>query len=480
MTTATARPRATKIVATIGPASWEPEVLRSLLEAGVDVVRINTAHNTIEARRPLVAAIRAAARDVGRHVAILQDLAGPKPRTGPLPEGEVIRLNRDDRVALIAGDDLMLPTRITIDDPDLVDRLGPGQRVLMADGLIELVVEEADPAGWRARVVRGGKLRGRQGVTAPGLPLPPRRISAGEAEDIAFAAEQDLEYLGVSFVTSPRDVDLVREALHSHGGRAGIVAKIERPEALHVLHDITHVSDAIMVARGDLGVQLPLEEVPIVQKQIIALARRHGTPVITATQMLESMTTQPLPTRAEASDVANAVLDGSDAVMLSAETATGLYPLEAVQVMDRIALAAERGPSSQRPEPEEGKRPATVASTIARAASDIVRRSALVDVIAVFTRSGFSAREVARERPPVPFVALTNSAFVARQLSLIWGAQVLVAPFADETERLIATMTDQLRAAGYVHPADHVLFVGSLTVHQEPGHTDVLHLRQIS
>lgn len=469
--------RHAKIVATIGPASWELSRLTAMLEAGVNVVRINAAHNTIDIRREVVRTIRAAAHETGRCVGILQDLAGPKPRTGPLPDGETVPLRHEQPVEVVAGDDLLESGRISVDDANLVEQLKPGDRVLIMDGLVELVVTSRGANSVQTRVVRGGHLRGRQGVTVPGAPPPPRKLTEQEAADIAFAAEENLEYLGVSFVTSPHDIEMVRNELCRHDGKCGIVAKIERPEALDTLHEIAHISDAIMVARGDLGVQLPPEEVPIAQKRIIAIARRHGAPVITATQMLESMINQPIPTRAETSDVANAILDGTDAVMLSAETATGEFPIEAVQMMHRIVSVAEREFPPARLENADG--PVTTASLIARAANDIARRGPLVNQIAVFTRSGFSAREVARERPTVPIVALTNNDFVARQLSLVWGVTSLVAPFADNTEALINDMTERLVRSGYAGSGHNVLFVGSLTVFNEPGHTNLLHVRAV-
>ncbi|MFO7271418.1 MAG: pyruvate kinase [Sphaerobacter thermophilus] len=471
------RTRTTKIVATIGPASWDAQTLERMIRGGADVIRINTAHNAVEERYAIVRIIRSVTRETGRHIGILQDLAGPKPRTGPAADGEAILLERGALVQLTAGDDPLEPDRISIDDPELVSALGAGQRVLMSDGLIELIVTARRGDSVTARVVRGGRLRGRQGVTVPGAPAPVRTLSATEATDIAFAAEQDLEYLGVSFVTSPADIIMVRDELRRHGGRAAVVAKIERPEALRAIHEISHVADALMVARGDLGVQLPPEEVPIAQKHIVDVARSHGKPVIIATQMLETMTSQPLPTRAETSDVAYAVLDGVDAVMLSAETATGKYPVEAVEMMDRIARTVETAfPVSPRPQSDRAD---TIASTMARAASDLARRSTLVNLIAVITRSGYSAREVARERPAVPVVAVTNSEFVANQLALVWGVETVVMEFASDTETLVRDIGERLVATGHAHPGMHALFVGSLTVHHEPGHVDVLHLRRL-
>jgi pyruvate kinase len=470
--------RKTKIVATVGPASWDVTILKQLILSGVDVFRVNAAHNSIEARWRIVESIREAVAATGRHVGILQDLAGVKPRTGPLPDGESVHLERDASVKLIAGDAQLTNEVITIDEDEVVQRLRPGQRVLMADGLLELVVQEADGTTAHCQVVRGGYLRGRQGVTVPGAPVDQRILSEDECRDIRFAAEADLEYLGMSFVTKAADVDMVRSELQRYGGRCKIIAKIERAEALENIDAIAQAADALMVARGDLGVQLPPEDVPLAQKQIIQVGHRRGRPVITATQMLESMIYQPVPTRAETSDVANAVLDGTDAVMLSAETATGEYPLEAVAMMDRIVAAIERSiPPHREPETEE---PTTIASTIARAAFDITQRSSLVNVIGVLTRSGFSAREVARERPEVPIIAMTNDKFIANQLALVWGVKSIVADYASGTEELMAQISTELMRVGEARPGDHVLIVGSLVYHNEPGHTDALHLRRIT
>ena len=470
--------RKTKIVATVGPASWDVTILKQLILSGVDVFRVNAAHNSVEARWRIVKSIREAIDATGRHVGILQDLAGVKPRTGPLPDGESIRLRRDASVRLVVGSDQLTEEVISIDETEVVERLKPGQRVLMADGLLELVVNEANGATAECHVVRGGYLRGRQGVTVPGAPVDQRILSEDECRDIKFAADADLEYLGMSFVTKAADVDLVRSELLKYGGRSKIIAKIERAEALQNIDAIAQASDVLMVARGDLGVQLPPEDVPLAQKRIIQVGHRRGRPVITATQMLESMIYQPIPTRAETSDVANAVLDGTDAVMLSAETATGDYPLEAVAMMDRIVAAIERSqPPHREPETEE---PTTIASTIARAAFDITQRSSLVNVIGVLTRSGFSAREVARERPEVPIIAMTNDRFIANQLALVWGVSSIVAEYASGSEKLMAQMSDELLKAGEARIGDHVLIVGSLVYHNEPGHTDALHLRRIS
>ncbi len=469
--------RKTKIVATVGPASWDVTILKQLILSGVNVFRVNAAHNSIEDREKIVKSIRDAVDSTGHHVGILQDLAGVKPRTGPLPDGEQIRLRRDASVRLVAGEAMLTEEELTIDEAEVVERLRPGQRVLMADGLLELVVHEADGTSARCQVIRGGYLRGRQGVTVPGAPVDQRILSEDECRDIRFAAEADLEYLGMSFVTKAADVELVRAELQKYGGRCKIIAKIERAEALENIDAIAQAADALMVARGDLGVQLPPEDVPLAQKRIIQIGHRRGRPVITATQMLESMIYQPIPTRAETSDVANAVLDGTDAVMLSAETATGDYPLEAVAMMDRVVSAIERGlPPHREPDTEE---PTTIASTIARAAFDITQRSSLVNVIGVLTRSGFSAREVARERPEVPIIAMTNDPFIANQLALVWGVESIVAEYASGTEALMKQISDELVRIGEARHGDHALIVGSLVYHNEPGHTDALHLRRI-
>jgi len=469
--------RRAKIVATIGPASWDEPVLTELLCSGVNIVRVNAAHNAPEERREIVARIRRVAERVGRHVGILQDLAGWKPRTGPLAGEEPIRLIRDQYVEIEPGSLPLSPGRVTIEDESLVEQLEPGDRVLIADGLLELVIEQREGQRLQARVVRGGLLLGRQGVTVPGLRGRPFTLSDRDRADIAFAAEHDLEYLGVSFVTGADDLETVRSELRRHGGRAHLVAKIERPEALERIDEIVRVAEAIMVARGDLGVQLQPEEVPVAQKRIMAAARACGRPVIIATQMLESMVAQPIPTRAEVTDVANAVLEGTDALMLSAETATGQYPVDAVVMMDRIITTTERHfPSPPR---VNGEAPTTIASTIARAATDIARRWEAVQLIGAVTRTGFTAREVARERPATPVIALTVDAYVARQLALVWGVYPLVAPFAETTEELIDGLAQTILEVGYGEPGDHVVFTGSLRYFPEPGHTDTLHLRRL-
>ncbi|MCX7622975.1 MAG: pyruvate kinase [Thermomicrobium sp.] len=469
--------RRAKIVATVGPASWDEATLRELLEAGVDVWRVNAAHNTPEERRPIVGRLRAAAAAVGRPTAILQDLASWKPRTGPL-QGEPFRLVRGTRVRLVPGNEPITPERISIDDAELVAQLQPGHRVLVSDGLIELLVEAREGSELIARVSRGGELRGRQGVAVPGVLGRPFRLSERDRADIAFAVEHELEYIGVSFVTKPDDVLSVRRLVQEFGGRARLVAKIERPEALGAIREIVRVSDAIMVARGDLGVQLAPEEVPIAQKRIIQVARAAGIPCIIATQMLESMTTQPIPTRAEVSDVANAVLEGADALMLSAETATGQYPVEAVAMMHRIVVATEQhlAPLSV----PEGEEPSTIAAAIARTATDLARRWSAVRAIVAITRSGFTAREVARERPGVPIVAVTCDPFVARQLSLVWGVAPLALPaFAETSEELIEQAARAACGTGLVRSGEHAVFVASLRYFPEPGHADTLHLRQL-
>ncbi len=469
--------RRAKIVATIGPASWGDAVLAELLRAGTNIVRVNAAHNTPAERKEIVTRIREVAEREGRYVGILQDLAGWKPRTGPLAGDEPIRLSRGQQVEIAPGVQPLAPGRISIEDEALTEQLEPGDRVLIADGLLELVVERREGRHLQARVARGGLLLGRQGVAVPGLRGRPFTLSDRDRADIAFAAEHELEYLGVSFVTRADDLETVRGELRRYGGRAHLVAKIERPEALERIDEIVRVADAIMVARGDLGVQLQPEEVPIAQKRIIAAARACGRPVIIATQMLESMVNQPIPTRAEVTDVANAVIEGADALMLSAETATGQYPVEAVAMMDRIIGTTER---HFPPTPAlASEAPTTIASTIARAATDIARRWEAVQLIGAITRTGFTAREVARERPQTPIIALTVDPYVARQLALVWGVYPVVAPFAETTEELIDGMARTIVEAGYAQPGDHVVFTGSLRYFPEPGHTDTLHLRQL-
>jgi len=411
----------TKVVCTLGPASSDEEVIRQLVEGGMDMARLNMSHGTLEEHALVTERIRKASEETGRPVAILADLQGPKIRVGELPDP--VTLSPGDRVTMApagtaAGDEI--PTTYA----SFAEDVTPGDQVLLDDGLLELECEETDGARARLRVVRGGVLTSRKGINLPGIRIREPPLTEKDEGDLEWALEQEVDYVGLSFVREARDVELLRERV---GRRALLVAKIEKARALDAIEEILAATDAVMVARGDLGVELPFEQVPLAQKWIIQRANAWARPVITATQMLESMIQNPRPTRAEASDVANALLDGTDAVMLSGETAVGDYPVRSLQAIVRISREIQdSGLLDQGPryhlEPEGlvhvGATPREHA--VAAATLESVRQLEAPAII-VITRSGFSARLVSSYRPPVPIFAVCTEARVVRQLTAVWG-----------------------------------------------------------
>ena len=476
------RMRRVKIVATLGPAVTGEERLGQLIDAGVDVARINCAHGTLEERAALIEDLRNAAHQRGRFVPVLMDLRGLKLRTGPLAGSDAVPLARGSKVRLVAGPAQTTNDQIGVNYPKLLEVLVPGERVLLADGLIELLVEQVNDDCAICSVGRGGPLASGQGVTLPNVRMQDAALTETDKADIRFAAEHGVEYIGLSFLSTEQDIIDARVIALEHGARPGIVAKIERPYALSQIVPIAREADAVMVARGDLGVQLPPEQVPRAQKEIVRVCNRLGTPVITATQMLESMIMQPVPTRAETSDVANAVYDGSDAVMLSAETATGRYPFEAVMMMSRIIAESERdGPIR----PEGIREPAPVdttdnfiAAALGRAARELSDATPL-EAVVVFTLSGASARLVARNRPSPPVIAVTTDPFVARQLSLVWGVRSVVRPLTENLEELLEDVENNLIETGLAVEGSLALFVGSYPIYSVSGRTNLLHVRRI-
>jgi pyruvate kinase len=474
--------RHVKIVATLGPSVAQHDSLAAIIDAGVDVVRLNAAHGSVESRARLVELVRKVADERERNVPILLDLQGMKIRTGPLLDADPAMLARGSRVRVYPRLVSTTSDQIGVSYPDLLDVIEPGSRLLLADGLIELAVEEVHADCAVCSIGRGGPLASRQGVTLPNVVLQDETLTENDRADIAFAAEHGIELLGVSFLSSARDIDTARDVARQFDSRPGIVAKIERPAALAEIESIARAADAVMVARGDLGVQLPAEQVPRAQKDIIAVCNRLGTPVITATQMLESMIMQPVPTRAETSDVANAVLDGTDAVMLSAETATGRHPVAAVEMMTRIIRETERdGPI--RP---AGARDAAPTNDPEQVITDALGRAARamtdiapIEFIIVFTLSGSSARLIAKGRPRAPIIAITTDPVVARQLSVVWGVRALVSPLIDDIDELFRTTCKLVVDAGLVPENAEVLFVGSIPIYRVSGRTNLLHVRKI-
>ncbi|HEX6911188.1 MAG TPA: pyruvate kinase [Longimicrobium sp.] len=465
--------RRTKIVCTLGPASWSPERIDSLIQAGMDVARINFSHGDLERHAETIRNVREASVRAGRPVAVLGDLQGPKIRVGVLPEP--VELHPGDRVVFAPEGDHRegeLPTTFR----ELAQDVEVGDVVLLADGLMELIVEEVDAPRVAMRVIHGGELTSNKGINLPGTAVSIPSLTEKDLRDLEFALEQEVDYLALSFVRSPEDVkDLVSRI--PPGGPL-VVVKVEKGLALENLPEILKVSSAAMVARGDLGVELPFERVPLAQKRMIQLANQGSRPVITATQMLESMIENPRPTRAEASDVANAIIDGTDAVMLSAETATGKFPVQAVQAMARIAQELEdshileSGPHYDMPiaEGEDGRTPTERA--IAGATVEAVRRLK-APLILTFTTSGSTARVVSSFRPPVPILAITDNERTYRQLAMVWGVIPIVCAEDASFTEMLACGRDEAIKRGLARPGDRVVVTAGLPMHQ-PGTTNLL------
>ena len=458
--------RRVKIVATIGPATTSTENLKRLLDAGINVARFNMSHGTSDWHRTAIQHLRHQALESKTPIAVLVDLAGPKIRVGDLPpEGR--QFVRDQTVSLLPQISSApanqsahhLDHKIRIDLQSFPKTLKPGQVVLIDDGNVSLKVHISEPDRLICTVVVGGTVTSRKGVNFPGLPLEMPGFTEKDAEDLQVAIEERVDYVALSFVRSPEDIRIVQTVLSEQSSTIPVIAKIERPEALTCFDEILDIADGVMVARGDLALELSPEEVPFLQKRIIAQANQKGKPVITATQMLESMTRLPAPTRAEASDVANAVLDGTDAVMLSAETSTGSYPIEAVEVMDRIIRQTEKDGFTQKLNSEPST--ATLLSTPDAICETAASLSSMVgaQAIVVFTVSGHTAVLLAHSRPTVPILALTPSESVTRQLALVWGVASFVFGQIDATDERIHTAQDFLKNRGLLHESQLIVIV---------------------
>ena len=466
--------RRTRIVCTIGPSSSSPAILRAMVQAGMDVARLNFSHGDHATHRQAAADVRAAAEAAGRPVAILGDLQGPKIRTGPL-DSALLRLVRGRKVALVSGR-RNGDAEISVSHPELIQALRPRDRVLLDDGRIELVVRSVASDRAECTVVVGGLLGERKGVSVPGRTLPLPAITEKDLQDLKLAVELDLDYIALSFVRRPDDVTQCQKHIADLGCKAPVIAKLEKVEAIHNLDEILEVADAVMVARGDLGVELKLGELPAVQKDVIDRANRAGVPVITATEMLESMVTSTRPTRAEASDVANAIWDGTDAVMLSQETSVGAHPVEAVRAMARICQAAQKHPSFERAR-QIWREPGQVGSAIAHAAA-ATAAELQARVIIAFTESGTTALRCSKARPPVPIIAASPHDEVLRRTALYSGVvPMLVSPGRD-TDEMIANATKAAVESGMVRPGDRVVVVAGVPVGR-PGQTNLLKVETV-
>jgi pyruvate kinase len=461
--------RRTKIVCTIGPATSSEERLEQLIRAGMNVARVNFSHGTQPEHALVIERIRTTSARLGHAIAILQDLQGPKIRTGTLEGGQPVLLAGGARVTITTRDVEGNAETISTTYKQLPQDVKEGDRILLDDGLLELRVLGFDATEVECLVVHGGPLKEHKGINLPGVAVSAPALTEKDRDDLKFGVSQGVDYVALSFVRRPEDVLEARALIRQlQVGQVGereqvsipLIAKLEKPEAVARLDEILDVVDGVMVARGDLGVEMPPEKVPLIQKRIIAACNDRGLPVITATQMLDSMITHPRPTRAEASDVANAIFDGTDALMLSAETATGFYPIEAVQMMVRIAQETEADPRSARQPQCQYLTPAHAVSHAARALAE----EASVQAIVVFTRSGDAAHLISTDRPRTPILAYTPSEHVYRQLALWWGVWPHRIDLQETTEELIARVDQRLQEDNLVSRGEHVVIMGGLPV----------------
>ena len=468
------RSRKVKILATLGPASSEEEMIARLYEAGADAFRINMSHTDHDLMRELVARIRAVETRLGRPVGILADLQGPKLRVGTFAEKSV---------ALAVGQDFTLDddptpgdaTRVHLPHPEILSAVEPGHRLLIDDGRLQLVAVKTDGRSILCRVIAGNRVSDRKGVSLPDTELPLGALTEKDRRDLDAVLSTGVDWIALSFIQRPQDLAEVRKVAR---GRAALMAKIEKPQAVKRLAEIIELSDALMVARGDLGVEVPLEAVPGIQKQITRACRRAGKPVVVATQMLESMISAPVPTRAEVSDVATAVFEGADAVMLSAESAAGQYPVEAVATMNAIAVQVERDPTfndvinAQRTAPEP-----TGADAISLASRQIAETLNLAAII-TYTASGTTGLRAARERPRVPIIALSPVVETTRRLSLVWGTHCVVSEDATDLDDMVDRACRIAYEEQFVKPGDRVIITAGVPL-RTPGATNMLRIAYI-
>ena len=469
--------RRTKIVATIGPSSDSEETIHALIGAGVDVFRLNFSHGTHESHAAAIKRVRAVSENSGRHVAIMQDLSGPKIRIGALKDHTPIELTAGDSLRVVIGD--VPGDREQISTTyDLTRAATPGSLLLLDDGHIQLRVDDVAGHEIRTTVIDGGTLGEHKGINVPGAILPMSALTPKDADDLVFGATMGVDYVALSFVQTVADLRQARDALVKAGaGRTLLVAKLERPEAIHHIDDILSACDAVMVARGDLGLELPLEQVPRIQKEVTRKARARAIPVIVATQVLESMRSEPRPTRAEVSDAANAVDDGVDAIMLAGETAAGKFPVKAVQTLDLIIRDAEQMPSATPVPLENTQLLSGPGRALCEAAVTLAARSEAAAIVAV-TRGGKTARVLSALRPRAVIYAATGTGQVARQLALAWGAVPLVCDLGTDVADALDRITEMLVTRSLVPPSS-VIVVVSISPDLAHGPSNFLKLQRI-
>lgn len=471
--------RRTKIVCTIGPSCNTQEKIEDLLLHGMNVARVNFSHGTHSDHAQVIKNIRKAAKKYKYSIPVLMDLQGPKIRVGQMKDGgqelktgSIVKITAED----VEGTNEVIP----IDYKSLIHEAEPGNSILLDDGLLEFKVTEKYPDSLQAKVVTGGVLKSRKGVNLPNVRISIPSLTEKDIKDLEFGLTQDVDYIALSFVRTAKDVRDIISRVRAAGSQAGIIAKIEKPEALDVIDEIIEEADGIMVARGDLGIEIPTEQVPVVQKMLIEKCRMAGKPVITATQMLDSMISNPRPTRAESSDVANAVLDGTDAVMLSGETAAGAYPMEAVNVMDRICRSIEDNRPQlynslgyRKPEWKEKQVIESLAYSCVTIADNVEAKA-----ISTITHSGNTARRIAKFRPKVPIVAFTENQKVRRQLNLIWGVYSVRMDELFDTDQSVKMMEDYLRDNGMVKQGDRIIVATGMPIAKR-GRTNMIKVSTI-
>jgi pyruvate kinase len=464
--------RKAKIVCTIGPASSSREAILGLIKNGMDVARLNFSHGDHEFHKKAFNLVREGARKQTRPVAVLQDLQGIKIRTGPM-KGGAVKLVRGQVVLVSPGIRTGTDERIYVSYPGIVRDARKGQRILLDDGLIELRVIGKTGNALKAKIIEGGDLRDRKGVNLPGMRITLRSFTKKDMDDLAFGMKLGIDYVAVSFVRSAKDIEKVRDFLKAYGRYIPIIAKVEKPEAVEHIEEILDAADGIMVARGDLGVELPTEDVPMIQKSLIELANRKGKLVITATQMLESMTKHTRPTRAEATDVANAVIDGTDALMLSAETSVGKYPQRSLRMMDRIIRKTE----SEREALSSYTPRRSFSDAVADAASRAARDTG-AKFIAAFTHSGYTARLISKFRPPIPIVAFTPFEDVITRMSIYWGVAPKIMRPLGSTDDVFKEVERSLLKERTAKPGDCLVITASTPI-GGAGKTNLMKLHRI-
>lgn len=471
--------RRTKIVCTLGPSSNTFDNIEKLYRAGMNVVRINFSHGSHEVHKKTIGHVREVAKKHQYSIPVLMDLQGPKIRVGTMKDdGQIIK--EGDMVTITTNNVEGSGTLIPIDYPNLIDDAGEGNQILIDDGLLELKIVKKDTDSLRAKVVVGGMLKSRKGVNLPDVDISMSSLTQKDIEDLEFGLKVGVDFVAMSFVRSAKDVQDVISRIRAAGSNASIIAKVEKPEALDVINDIIEESDGIMVARGDLGIEIPSEHVPLAQKKIIEKCRIAGKPVITATQMLDSMINNPRATRAESSDVANAVMDGTDAVMLSGETAAGKYPVEAVKAMNKIIRSVEENSDQlyyslkyRKPEWKEKQVVESLAYSCVTMAENVEAKT-----ISTITHSGNTARRIAKFRPRVPIVAFTESRLVRRQLNLVWGVESVRLEELFDTDSSVKLMEEYLLNNGLVNVNDRVIIATGMPLAKR-GHTNMIKISTI-